>query len=84
MPATKIAISVPAEVLREVDRAARARGKTRSGFITDLLRAAARARSDARITRQLTDLFSDPEIQEDQRRTAHELAGLRSEPGTEW
>lgn len=57
MPHVKTAISVPAEVLAEIDRAARARGESRSKYITRVLQAAARARRDAEITRRLNALF---------------------------
>ena len=70
MPVRKIAISVPEEVLRHVDRAARRAGLTRSGFITALLRRGASARSDAEVTRRLNALFADPEIAGEQRSTS--------------
>jgi len=53
MPHRKTAIAVPAEILDEVDRAARARGESRSRFITRVLRLAVRARRDAEVTRRL-------------------------------
>ncbi len=59
MASSKIAITVPEEVLAEVDAAARARGETRSGFISRILRTALRARRDAGITRRLNELFAD-------------------------
>ncbi len=37
MASSKIAITIPEEVLHEVDAAARARGETRSGFISRIL-----------------------------------------------
>ena len=47
MAARKFAISVPEEVIREVDHAAKRRGMTRSGFITDVLSQVARALDQA-------------------------------------
>ena len=44
MPATGFVISIPAEVMQAVDRAARERGMTRSRFITEILRRVARAK----------------------------------------
>lgn len=84
MAVKKLAISVPEDVIDEVDRAAAERGVTRSRFITDLLRVAARARSDAEITRRLNRIFSDPGIAAEQRRTARDLARVGSDDGTEW
>ena len=57
MPVKKIAISVPPDVIRQVDLAARERGVTRSRFITDVLRRVARARSDAEIKRRVNEVL---------------------------
>ena len=70
----KTAIAVPAEILDEVDRAARARGESRSRFITRVLRLAVRARRDADVTRRLDALFADESLAEGQRREADDLA----------
>ncbi len=80
----KIAISVPEGVLREVDRAARARGMTRSGFISSALARIARARRDAEITRRIDEILADPEIPRDQVETARAFQRARSASGTEW
>ena len=50
MPHVKTAIAVPEDLLAEVDRAARARGESRSKYITRVLRAAVRARRDVTTT----------------------------------
>ena len=70
----KTAIAVPAEILDGVDRAARARGESRSRFITRVLRLAVRARRDAEVTRRLDALFADESLAEEQRREADDLA----------
>ena len=70
----KTAIAVPAEILDEVDRVARARGESRSRFITRVLRLAVRARRDAEVTRRLDALFADEPLAEEQRREADDLA----------
>ena len=74
MPHRKTAIAVPAEILDEVDRAARARGESRSRFITRVLRLAVRARRDADVTRRLDALFADEPLAEEQRHEAGDLA----------
>jgi metal-responsive CopG/Arc/MetJ family transcriptional regulator len=84
MPVKKIAISVPPDVIRQVDLAARERGVTRSRFITDLLRKAARARSDAEVTRRLNELFADPEVAAEQRREARMWVQAMPKDGWEW
>ncbi len=84
MAARKFAISVPEEVMREVDRAARGLGVTRSRFISGVLRRVARARSDSEITRRVDELFADPEIAREQSETARALRSRASRAGTEW
>jgi hypothetical protein len=76
----KTAIAVPEEVLADVDRAARARGESRSKYITHVLRAAVRARRDADITRRLNKLFADETVADEQLDTAASFGGL----GTDW
>lgn len=84
MKAKKIAISVPADVIDEVDGAAKRRRVTRSAFITDILRRVARAKRDADITKQISDFFSDSEIAAEQSRTARDYRAVSSGIGTEW
>jgi len=66
----KTAITVPEELLSEVDRAARLRGESRSKYITRLLRTAVRARRDADITKRLNELFANESVAADQLDTA--------------
>ncbi len=84
MPSKKLAISVPVDVVEQVDRAAKQRGVTRSRYITDVLRRVAAARRDAEITRRVNALFADPGLVEEQKKTARELAAIASRTGTEW
>jgi hypothetical protein len=55
----KTAISVPARLLAEVDRAARQRGESRSQFVQRLLVEAVRAKNDVDFTNRLNDFFTD-------------------------
>ncbi len=69
MPHIKTAITVPEDVLADVDRAAKARGESRSKYVTRILREATRARGEAEVTRRLNALFGqdsdgDPGIAE--------------------
>jgi len=80
MARRKTAIAVPEEILEEVDRAARERGESRSGFISRVLRLTVRARRDAEVTRRLNALFADQSLLEEQRREANELTTL----GIDW
>jgi hypothetical protein len=80
MSTAKVALSIPEDVLEEVDAAARERGESRSGFVSRVLRAAMKARSDAEVTRRLDELFTEPAIAAEQLRVADELDSA----GTNW
>lgn len=80
MPLRKTAIALSAELLAEIDRAARARHESRNRFVTRVLEVAVRARRDAGITRRLDALFADPDLSKEQIRTAAELDAT----GTDW
>lgn len=66
MAHVKTAIAVPEALLAEIDEAARARGESRSKYLTHVLRAAVRARRDAEITRRLDELFADEAVRASQ------------------
>ncbi len=55
----KTAISVPEELLAQIDRVAKARGESRSRFIQRVFAEAIRARSDEQFACRLNDFFSD-------------------------
>jgi hypothetical protein len=80
MPSSKIAITVPEDVLAAVDEAAKERGESRSGFISRVLRSALKARRDAAITRRLNELFMNEGVVAEQRRLTRELDAA----GTDW
>ena len=80
MPRRKTAIALPADLLAEVDRAARAEHQSRNRFGTRVLEAAVRARRDADVTRRLNELLADPDLSREQLRTAAELDAA----GTDW
>ena len=70
MAVRKIAISVPEEVLAQVDEAAAERGENRSRFITQMLTLLAQARTDREISRRVNAVFADPEVVREQVKTA--------------
>ena len=84
MAARKFAISMPEDVMEQIDRAAADRGITRSRFIAEVLKKTARARTDAEITRRLNGVFSDEEATSEQRKTARDFQRVASSVGTEW
>ena len=77
MAVRKFAISVPEDVMVQIDEAAEQRGITRTRFITDVLRQVARARTDAEVTRRLDEVFSDAGVAREQRRTSRALLTAR-------
>lgn len=80
MPLRKTAIAVSDDLLAAVDRAARERHESRNRFVTRVIQYAVRARRDADVTRRLNDLFSAPEVGDQQSRSAFELDAI----GTPW
>ena len=80
MARAKIAITVPEDVLSEVDAAARMRGETRSSFISRILKTALKARRDAGITRRLNELFAEESVVATQERITREMDSA----GTDW
>jgi metal-responsive CopG/Arc/MetJ family transcriptional regulator len=76
----KTAIAVPEQLLADVDRAAQARGESRSAYISRVLAVAVRARRDAEITRKLDELFADERVRKAQRRGAAALDRV----GSDW
>lgn len=85
MRAKKIAISVPEDVLDDVDRAARRRSTTRSGFITQLLIVAAAASRDAEVERRIRAFFADGAVAKETKREARSLSRTAGRlPDWEW
>jgi metal-responsive CopG/Arc/MetJ family transcriptional regulator len=84
MAAIKFAISVPAEVMKKVDRAAKKREITRSRFISDVLRTIADAGNDQEIVERINRLFSDQKLAREQRRAAQDFSRAASNEGMEW
>ena len=74
MPMKKIGVSLPSQVLAEVDQAAKERGETRSGFIANVLRRVARLKQDRGVTEEINRLFADGQIVQHQRETAQAFA----------
>ncbi|MGK5082298.1 type II toxin-antitoxin system HicB family antitoxin [Bdellovibrionota bacterium FG-1] len=66
MAVRKIAISLPEDVLRQVDRLAKRTHVTRSGFITRVLTHVSHASTQAEITEQINRLFNEGELAKEQ------------------
>ena len=80
MPLRKTAIAIPDDLLSAVDRAAQSRGESRNRFVTRVLQEAVRARRDTEVTRRLNDLFANPDLAQEQARTAGELDRVDCRP----
>ena len=80
MPMTKVAISLPDEIVAQVDDAAHDRGESRSAFVAKVLREALRSRRGESITQRLNALFADEAVAAEQRRLTREMQSA----GTDW
>ena len=61
-----------------VDRAAKKRRLTRSGFISHVLRLSATAQSDEEMSARIDAFFLDSEIAGEQKKTAEQLLALNA------
>ena len=70
MAVKKIAISVPEEVIRQVDRLAKRTHTTRSGLISQILKEVSQAQTQADLTVQINRVFDDFSVREEQSSTS--------------
>lgn len=87
MAVRKIAISVPEDVLRQIDRVAKRAKTTRSGFITQVLSDVSRATGRAEVTERINSIFGEESVVEEQGSVANDylLRAAESETeGSEW
>lgn len=82
MPAAKFAISVPAETMHQVDRAAKRLGMTRSRYISVVLARVAQRERDKAISRRVDEVLDSLDDQDVE--TVEHLALARRDEGTEW
>jgi metal-responsive CopG/Arc/MetJ family transcriptional regulator len=82
MPVTKFAISVPAETMTRVDRAAKRLGMTRSRYIATVLSRIAERERDAAITTKVDEVLASLDAQDFD--TLNHLRGAGRSQGTEW
>jgi antitoxin component of RelBE/YafQ-DinJ toxin-antitoxin module len=80
----RLVVSVPEDVLHDVDAAATSLGLTRSELVNLVLRRVASVRRDAEITRRIDHVMRDLETQEDLAASARHLAAARRDEGWEW
>ncbi len=82
MAATKFAISVPAETMKQVDRAAKRLGVTRSRYISAVLARIAQRERDASISSKIDRVLAELERQD--LGSVEHLRAARRDEGTEW
>jgi metal-responsive CopG/Arc/MetJ family transcriptional regulator len=82
MRAAKFAISIPAETMSQVDRAAKRLGMTRSRYIATVLARVAERERNAAITKKVDKVLA--ELDEQDLDSARHLQAARSDAGTEW
>jgi metal-responsive CopG/Arc/MetJ family transcriptional regulator len=82
MRAAKFAISIPAETMNQVDRAAKRLRMTRSRYIATVLSRIAQHERDRAISRKVDEVLAELEPQELD--IALHLRRARRDEGTEW
>ncbi len=82
MNVTKFAISVPAETMSQVDRAAKRLGMTRSRYISTVLARVSRRERDSAISRRVDEVLAELDGQDLE--SAAVLSSRRRDEGTEW
>ncbi len=84
MATVKIAITMPKELVQEVDAARKIETISRSGYITRLVQKAVRVEKQARLKAAYDKIFSDPEIVEEQKNSTSLFDNTGNEKGQEW
>ncbi len=82
MRAAKFAISIPAETMTQVDRAAKRLGLTRSRYIANILARVAKHERDTAVSKQVDAALA--ELEEQDLGTVAHLSKARRREGTEW
>ena len=82
MRATKFAISIPAETMRQVDHAAKRLGITRSRYIATVLARVAQRERDATISKRVDEVLTELGAQD--LAPVEHFRAARRDRGTEW
>jgi antitoxin component of RelBE/YafQ-DinJ toxin-antitoxin module len=82
MRAAKFAISVPAETMSQVDRAAKRLGMTRSRYISVILARVAKKEADRSISKKVDEVLAS--MDEQDLSTVEHLGAARRDEGTQW
>ena len=82
MRATKFAISIPAETMSQVDRAAKRPGMTRSRYIAVVLARVAERERNTTISKRVNEVLE--QLDEQDLEPVVQLRAARRDEGTEW
>jgi metal-responsive CopG/Arc/MetJ family transcriptional regulator len=82
MRATKFAISIPAETMSQVDRAAKRLGMTRSRYISVVLASVAERERNTAISKKVNEVLE--QLDEQDLEPMVQLRAARRDEGTEW
>ena len=84
MNTQKVAISMPEDLIKDIDLISRTRGVSRSRYIASALGAKVADEKRELLKQAYDRVFSDEEIQKEQIEAAKWLEGVGSEGGQEW
>ena len=83
MPQVKIAISIPQDILKTVDKLSKEKNVSRSAYISNVLQLVGTKSKESEIINRINLLFSDPKIQKEQKKTS-KLLNKKINDGEQW
>ncbi len=83
MPQVKIAISIPQDILKTVDKLSKEKNVSRSAYISNVLQLVSTKSKESEIINRINRLFSDPKIQKEQKQTS-KLLNKKVNDGEQW
>ncbi|MBP9888189.1 MAG: hypothetical protein KBF93_17965 [Leptospiraceae bacterium] len=83
MPQVKIAISIPQDILKTVDKLSKEKNVSRSAYISNVLQLVSTKSKESEILNRINLLFSDPKIQKEQKKTS-KLLNKKINDGEQW
>lgn len=84
MNTIKVAVTIPQDLVEEIDAMSKEKGISRSRFITEVIREKILDDRNLKIKKTYDRVFSDDEIREEQLETARWFQGLENTEGQEW
>ena len=84
MTTVKVAITMPEELVQEIDAARKTKTISRSRYITRLVQKAVTVEKQIRLRAAYDKIFSDPEIAEEQKNSTEMFNNTGNDKGQEW